>query len=444
MLWDGSTWAIAARVPGTAAAVTLAALLLASQQVALAAPGDLDPTFDDDGRVVTLFERPAAQAFASDVVVQTDGRIVAAGGAFLDGFAIARYEADGDRDRTFGGDGRVRTAWPVLGQGSASAVALQPDGRIIAAGTMFSDDYATGRFAVARYRTDGSLDPSFGGDGRVSTRFAPPRSSISDIALQADGRIVVAGTTGDASSTTGRFALARYDTNGRLDRTFGGDGKVVTGFGTPYSAASGVAIGADGAIVAAGTVRNRAGSNERIAVARYLGTGALDASFGREGRATTAFRSRSVNGSALALVGGRVVVAGTATTEDPRTSRFALVRYARSGRLDGTFGGNGRVTTRFGYATAADVAVAPDGRIVAVGSACCGKESTSRFALAGYAPDGSRDVTFGRDGKVKTAFRFGSAEGSGVAIQADGRIVVCGFASFGHGILFALARYRAA
>jgi uncharacterized delta-60 repeat protein len=121
--------------------------------------------------------------------------------------------------------------------------------------------------------------------------------------------------------------------------------------------------------------------------------------------------------------------------------RFALARFDARGNLDRTFGGDGRVMTRFRSASAEDVAIASDGRIVVAGRACCGKDSTSLFALALYDRDGSLDLSFGGDGKVKTAFRFGSAGASGVALQADGKIVACGSASFGHAVLFALARY---
>jgi uncharacterized delta-60 repeat protein len=416
-------------------------LLLSAQSGAPAAPGDLDPTFGHDGRVLTGFESASAQDLASDVAVQSDGKIMAVGGTFLGGFALARYEADGSLDPAFGGDGRVRTSWPGLGQGFAAAVALQPDGKIVAAGSTFDDSYTSERFAVARYMADGGLDGSFGGDGRVSTAFALPRSSASSVAIQADGSIVVAGSTNTREFTKRRFALARYDADGRLDPTFGDRGRVMTAFGAPSSAASGVAIQSDGRLVAAGTVTNRAGSGDRIAVARYVSDGTLDRSFGREGRVKTAFPTGSVNGSGLALQGDGVIVAGTASTDEPMRSRFALARYHTRGNLDRTFGGDGRVTTPFRSASAADVVIESDGRIVVAGTACCKKEFGSRFALARYDRDGGLDLGFDEDGKVRTAFRFGSAGASGIAIQADGRIVACGSASFGHGILFALSRY---
>lgn len=418
-----------------------ATLLLVPQHGALAAPGDLDPTFGHDGRVLTGFESASAQDLASDVEVQSDGKIVAVGGTFLGGFALARYGADGSLDPAFGGDGRVRTSWPRLGQGFAAAVALQSDGKIVAAGSTFDDSYTSERFAVARYMPDGGLDGSFGEDGRVSTAFALPRSSASSVAIQADGSIVVAGSTNTREFTKRRFALARYDADGRLDPTFGDRGRVMTAFGTPSSVASGVAIQSDGRLVAAGTVMNRASSGDRIAVARYSSDGSLDRSFARDGRVKTTFPTWSVSGSGLALQGDDVIVAGTASTEEPIRSRFALARYDPRGSLDQTFGGDGRVTTRFHSASAGDVVVASDGRIVVAGTACCRKESGSRFALARYDRDGSLDLAFGGDGRVRTAFRFGSADASGIAIQADGRVVACGSASFGHGILFALATY---
>jgi uncharacterized delta-60 repeat protein len=203
------------------------------------------------------------------VAIQADGKIVVVGGQTPEGsrFRVARYQADGTLDGTFSGDGKVRTRMGD-GEGSATGIAIQANGRILVAGYTdvpheFGDPFRP-KFALARYLEDGSLDPSFGGDGRVTTGSRLGLVA-EDVAIQADGKIVAAGHTffGD-----GRFALARYAGGGSLDPTFGGDGKVTTDFTSGEDAAFGVGIQADGKIVAAGHAAKRGG---RFALSRYLG-----------------------------------------------------------------------------------------------------------------------------------------------------------------------------
>jgi uncharacterized delta-60 repeat protein len=176
---------------------------------AVAAAGDLDTTFGGDGRVVTGF---AGGAFADAVAIQADGKIVAAGRVFTPSgkrtFALARYNPSGGLDPTFGGDGRVLTGF--AGQADASGVAIQADGKIVAAGTTLSFTGGRGqrKFALARYNPSGALDPTFGGDGRVTTGFADVALG-NGVAIQADGKIVVAGTSQFAAEES-KFALARY------------------------------------------------------------------------------------------------------------------------------------------------------------------------------------------------------------------------------------------
>jgi uncharacterized delta-60 repeat protein len=232
------------RPVGTTIGIGLIQIMLASP--VLAAAGDLDSTFSGDGRVTTAF---AGGADASGVAVQADGKIVAAGAADRASsdsrFALARYRPSGTLDPTFSGDGKVTTAF-AGGPAEAFGVAVQQDGKIVAAG-----DSVQG-FALARYNTDGTLDSTFGGDGKVTTELAGGIASA--VAIQADGKIVAAGETRRASGDF-LFALARYRPNGNLDTTFSGDGKVTTAFQGGLAQASGVALQQDGKIVAAGDTR---------------------------------------------------------------------------------------------------------------------------------------------------------------------------------------------
>jgi uncharacterized delta-60 repeat protein len=398
---------------------------------ALAAAGDLDTAFGGDGKVTTNFSADLDMARA--VAIQADGKIVAAGragpGAHSQ-FALARYETDGTLDTSFAGDGKVTTNL-TDGTDSAAGMAIQPNGKIVVAGS------ADGRFAAARYRTDGSLDSAFGGDGTVTTNFPNGTESAFDVALQPDGNIVAAGHARDG----GRFAVARYKPNGHLDDSFSHDGRLTTEFeGFELAVGLGVALQANGRIVVAGEAEGPG----RFALARYRSNGTLDPAFGGDGKVTTNFTQGFDEAVDVAIqTDGKILAAGT--TGEGSDPAFALARYEADGTLDPTFDGDGRVTTQFRYGedVASGVAVQADGRIVAAGATGEGGPF-SRFALARYETDGSLDPTFSGNGKVITTFvvGFDFTIANEVAIQADGNIVAAGSAG-GAGGRFALARYLA-
>lgn len=388
----------ARRPPHRLLAIALVALLLAGAPPVSAAPGDLDPSFDSDGRVVTDL---GGNDLGRDLAIQADGRIVVAGYAGL-AFGVARYLADGSLDTSFDGDGRVSTSFTT--NDLAEAVAIQDDGKIVVAGRAGSD------FGVVRYLVDGSLDSSFDGDGTVTTDFGGFEYGL-DLAIQADGKIVVVGyMDDDITSDPGDILLARYNTDGSLDSSFDADGKVSTDFGGSDEGNS-VAIQADGKIVVAGI------SDSELAVARYLPDGSLDSSFDADGRVTTTFPGGGF-GYALAIQSdGKILVAGSSGVD------FALARYLPDGSLDSSFDTDGKVTTDFGASDRSKaVAIQADGKILVAGVTPAGWN----FALARYNTDGSLDTSFDGDGKVTTDFG-GNDYGEGVAVQADGKILVAGF-----------------
>ncbi|MEU0401486.1 calcium-binding protein [Streptomyces sp. NPDC006197] len=390
-----------------------AALVWCCPAVALAAPGDLDPTFDTDGKVTTDF---GGSDIAFAVAVQPDGKIVTAGRSGAT-FVLSRYNGDGSLDPTFDTDGKVTTDFGG-GGAQAFAVTVQTDGKIIAAGTT-----APGAaFALARYNTDGSLDSTFDTDGKVITDFGDLDEAYA-VKTQADGKIIAAGRTGAT------FALARYDSDGSLDTTFDTDGKVTPDFGAG-SAARALAVQADGKIVAAGEALGGAPDNPDFGLARYNSDGSPDLAFGTDGEVTTEFISGTgerANGVAV-QADGKIVAAGFSD------GRFALARYTTGGALDPSFDTDGKVTTSVtGVNDRVDgMAVQADGKIVAVGA------GNGDFALARYNGDGSLDNSFSTDGKVTTDFGTANDEGLATALQTDGKIVVAGFS----GTDFALARYQ--
>lgn len=358
-----------------------------------------------------------------------DGKLVVAGlsrqGARRR-FALARYTATGALDRRFGTGGKVLTDFGARSDGGgANALAIRPDGKIVVAGYMYVPPRSSSGFAISRYTVAGKLDHSFGRNGKVVTYFGSGRnaSSAQAVAIQANGKVVALGHSG-----TVRFALTRYTRQGRLDAGFGRGGKVVTSFGARNSAiASAVAIQPDGKIVVAGV---RGGVD--IALARYIANGTLDRSFGQGGRVRT--KVGSFNSSASALIvqpDGKLVVAGQAFIAPD--DDFALVRYTADGKLDQSFGRGGVVVANAGNAWA--LAIQRDRKLVTAGI-----DDGSRygaFALARWTENGSLDTSFGQGDKVLTNFQT-RATANAVVVRADGKIVAAGTVG---GQDFALARY---
>jgi uncharacterized delta-60 repeat protein len=416
--------------------LALAALVLAGS--AGGAPGDLDLTFDGDGKVITNIGPDEDKAYA--VAVQGDGKIVAAGWCYTgatNDFCLARYNPDGSLDTGFDGDGKVTTAIRTGGD-LASDVILQGDGKIVAAGNCYAD--INSDFCLARYSPDGSLDTGFDGDGKVTTAIGGGYDQASAVALQGDGKIVAAGYCYTGASDSD-FCLARYNPDGSLDTRFGGDGKVTTSFSIGPDFAFAVALQGNGKIVAAGRCYTGAGDDLRFCLARYNPDGSLDTGFDGDGKVTTAIGTGSDFAYAVAIQGDGKIVAGgrcyTGATDD-----FCLARYNPGGSLDTGFDGDGKVTTAIGTGSdvASDVALQGDGKIVAGGHCYTG---TTDFCLARYNPDGSLDSTFDGDGKVTTAIGTGSDLALAVAIQGDGKIVAAGYCNTGAGGLdFCLARYQ--
>jgi uncharacterized delta-60 repeat protein len=403
-----------------------------------AAPGDLDRSFRHDGTLVTNIT--PWNENVGDLAIQHNGRIVVVGRASTrEGygrFAVVRYRTDGALDRRFGGDGIVTTDLTVR-EDAATGVAIQPDGKIVVVG-IATGARGRARFAVVRYERNGTLDGTFGDDGSVTVRVAAGGDNdAGDVAIGPDGRIVVVGT----ASALHAIALARLDASGGLDPTFDGDGKVTWAPGDGFASGSAVALQPDGRIVVAGQAWTES-AFDGVVVLRYEPEGTLDEAFGVDGVATAEFTAGTDGGGdgagGVALQpDGKIVVAGDAGGPAEYTSRFGLARFGDDGVLDETFGDDGTIRTNFTRLddSAGDLAIQPDGRIVAVGVAGFGWGSLSTFALARYEADGSLDDAFGDAGRLRTSFGGAGpgdlidilgARAAAVELQPDGRIVVAG------------------
>src|SRR5436190_3031392 len=385
-----------AMLRGLSFTFVIMALLFIAPRLVQATAGDLDPTFGNGGVVQTDFS--GGDDYGFGVKIQADGKSVVVGesGVYpLFHSALTRYNRYGSLDRTFGTSGKVVAALDSGGDGS-TAIAFQPDGKIVTAGSVIHNNFVVA-FVSARFNSDGSLDQTFGNNGSVQTTFGDPAAEGNDVVLQPDGKIIVVGFSGAGSYTDlNNFALVRFNADGSLDQSFGSGGKIKSASGIATSAV----LQADGKILVGGTYNT--GSSHGFMLARYNPNGTLDTTFGSSGVVTTAIG----NGDAFSfgiglLTDGRIVLGGySATTQD---HDFTVACYNANGTLDQTFGTGGVATTDFSGSTddiAYALAVQRDNKIVLGGRS--GAYPTFNFALARYTSTGQLDQTFGTGGKVLT------------------------------------------
>jgi uncharacterized delta-60 repeat protein len=416
-----------ARTSITAVAVlslSLVAALLAPT-LAQASDGDLDRSFSG-GEVTTQF--PFREVTAHSVAIDSQDRIVVAGGAINpsndDDFVLARYNPNGTLDDSFGGDGKVTTDFGHAE--TALGVAIDSQDRVVAVGESWNERSSDRTDAVvARYDTDGSLDDSFGGNGKVRTTLGSQNGATA-VAIDSQDRVVAVGWGWPGSAE--HFAIVRYDTDGSLDPSFGSGGVVTAFFGLSSvwdSSAQAVAIDSHGRIVASGERQDSLGRQEYdFTLARFDTNGGVDDSFSGNGKLVR----DSGSGHALAVDSqDRIITTGIAADES------ALFRYM-NGSLDDTFGAAGKAPT--GGVSPFSLVIDSRARIVALGVGGGG------FALARYRSDGLPDRFFSGDGRAITDFALGDPTDS-VAIDSQDRIVAVGALHINNGDFggFAVARY---
>ena len=386
---------------------------IASRDIALVRynpSGSLDQTFGTGGKVITNFfdATNAREQGVGAVVIQPDGKIVVAGMVLMDvivradfnkyDIGLARYNTDGSLDPTFGTGGKVITNIAANKADVITSLALQPDGKIVAAGFNGAavSPQIPSDFVLVRYNSNGSLDATFGAGGIVITDFNNDIDFASSLVIQADGKMVAGGWTYNLNDHSYDFALARYDLSGNLDNSFGSGGKVVIDLSNSVQNDPGgelltsMVLLPNGKILAAGTGEpNRHTTATDFLIARFNSDGSLDTTFGNGGKVTTDFNGTIDFATSIALQpDGRFVVAGIAngwlqdtlepalkinsnvsSTHSPTFSDFAVARYNPDGSLDQSFGTGGKGTTDiFGSLDAATkVLIMPNGNILALG-----------------------------------------------------------------------------
>ena len=354
--------------------------------------GSADTTFNGNGKLtVPFFSNDQGSTHFTCTAVQTDGKIVVGGNTWNGNntdFLIVRYNVNGKLDSTFNQKGWLQTDLSVFAEG-VSSIAIQSDGKIVAGG--HTSDQSGIRFALARYNTNGTLDSTFSGDGIQNTNLNW-FGQINSIAMQADGKIVAAGNVWNGSNND--VAVARYNSNGSLDSTFSSDGIQQTDLGNSEDIGKSVAIQSDGKIVIAGSVLNYA--NTDFVIVRYTADGSLDASFNTNGIVIADLGGNDDCEGAALQADGKIVAAGSTykfEDYDYLNTDMAAARFNANGSPDNTFGTNGVVITDLGNNDkASSVAIETNGKIVLGGG------SDSRFAFVRYDIDGSLDSTFSQNG----------------------------------------------
>ncbi|MEZ4806253.1 MAG: delta-60 repeat domain-containing protein [Flavobacteriales bacterium] len=394
----------------------------------------LDPTFGTGGLVATSLNAGYDGAFST--LVQPDGKIVVAGSIAGNGgydFLVARYLADGQLDPAFGTGGF--STHHERAQDFGRDVALQADGGLVVVGT--SSGGGTDK-VVMRFTADGDLDPSFGNAGVVIIDDSAVDDALWAVAVQPDQRIVIVGQGFNGTLRT--FYIARLNTNGSFDPTFGNSGEYEHLIGNDFCWAQDVALMDDGRIVVVGTTHTTGISAHDAAVVRYMPDGSFDPSFGDGGKVVIPWSVESDVANALAVYpDGRVLVGGSSSLTD---THIAASRLLADGTLDPDFGANGTVLTYAGVSPTrcGGIALDAEDRILLAGTAA--QDGTQRSSyLCRLTSDGVLDPSFGNSGELINGTPGVYEETPAMALQADGKIVLAGITGAGTAIDVRLIRY---
>jgi len=380
--------------------------------------GMLDPAFGNAGIVLagdaTKFEG------AKSVAVQEDGRIVVAGS--IDGlWSVTRYLSNGEIDSTWGTDGVISNPDPGnYHSGVPTAIAIQQDGKILVGGLNAS------YFVVWRYLPEGIPDSSFGTSGYVNFTCGYGQDMVTSMKLDAENNILIAGISWNDIGTLGYYGhtvLARLHPDGGMDTTFGVNGMVMTEFGYGESADQPeCGIQSDGKIILSGKTKN--GSLISIAVRRFLSDGSLDITFGNNGTTITDVTGYDEFSLGLAIQDDdKILVVGASINYCLDFKGSILIRYTSDGILDNTFNSVGYILAlQYDSGIARSVALQADQKILVAKSINGGK----MFIIERWETDGSPDNTFGDAGRTTTSFDALEAIVASMALQPDGKIILCG------------------
>jgi uncharacterized delta-60 repeat protein len=373
--------------------------------------------------------------YGYSLAIQPDGKILLGGycrGVSNDDFCIARFNSNGTLDTSFGNSGKVIQpigTWHDFGQ----SLAIQPDGKILLGG--FCGGVSNYDFCIARFNSNGTLDTSFGSSGKVIQPIGSDDDRGYSLAIQPDGKILLGGYCFNRSNWNWDFCIARFNSNGTLDTSFGSSGKVIQPIGIYNDYGVSLAIQSDGKILLGGRCDN--GSDNDFCIARFNSNGTLDTTFGSSGKVIQPIGSYLDFGNSLAIqYDGKILLSGTCLNGSDYD--FCIARFNSNGTLDTSFGTSGKVIqpigiyNDFGYS----LAIQPDGKIL-LGGTC-----HSDFCIARFDSDGTLDTSFGTGGKVRRTIGSHWDYGNSLAIQPDGKILLGGYCDGRSDEDFCIARFK--
>jgi uncharacterized delta-60 repeat protein len=406
-------------------------LIILSTSLSLAAQdGQLDTSFGEGGIVNTSI---APSDLGQRIASQSDGKLlVTAAIQSSSMLGLLRYNLDGSLDEFFGDEGVVTSPFSSNGINTANytfEIALQNDGKILIAGT--SQGESTFDFTLFRLNSNGSLDESFGSDGKTLVNYGISNSSTAaSVLVQADGKILLGGTA--SISNSNEFALARLLPDGSLDSTFDTDGKATYSVGDYDDRALAMALQEDGKIILGGS--SLGALITEYSLLRVNDNGSPDNSFGTDGRVITPFDTHGNELHDIKLLpDGKICATGRSygLLNGGFAYNFSLIQYLSDGSLNLDFGVDGKVITNIGGNFDNDfsdaLVVQPDGKIIVGGTSLA--LFYFQFAAVRYTASGDLDATFGTDGIVLTPIGTSSAYGSDIVLQNDGKLVILGHSS---------------
>ncbi len=403
----------------------------------IAQNGNLDNSFSDNGIVTTAVGEKNDIAY--DLAIQSDGKIVVAGisqnSQGMYDFAVVRYNINGTPDNGFSSDGKVITS-VIEGTEYANGVAIQEDGKIVVAGNTILNNAPYDDYVVVRYNSDGTLDQSFHSGGIVKTNISRTDKGRS-VAIQPDGKIVVAGYS--YSGTTYDFSMVRYFSDGSLDTAgFGDKGKVMTDITQDNDYGMGMALQTNGKIIVVGT------ANRKLAIVRYNQDGSVDTDFGSGGATLISLENGLVgNDESVTIQPDNKIVVSCSYYNQDGLSKIAVVRCDTTGAPDTEWGTDGIVKTSIGDSDdeSSGIALQTDGKVLVSGFSFS-SSSGDNFALVRYNTDGTPDNNFGNNGILTTSVAGGDGYDDAYAMTVDDdKIILCGRADNGSDYDFAVVRY---
>ncbi|WP_027378041.1 T9SS type A sorting domain-containing protein [Kaistella palustris] len=401
--------------------------------------GSLDNSFNQTGILSGNYSTGNNSGDA--LAVQPDGKIIVAGATGSSSaikVGVNRHNADGSLDTTFGTNGKISFSSGWI-KSFVKEIVVQPDGKIVLAGYRWDD--STGDFVLVRLNPDGSFDNTFGTAGIAIIDGGQTEVSES-FAMTNEGDFILSGYVND------HFSMAKVKSDGTIDTAFGTDGWVITEFGQLASYSKSIAITSEGRIILGGMILDVFENKFKYGIAAYHPDGTIDTSFGEDGKLNFHVGPENDNDfgvKVIALKDGKILIGGHSWyATQPLRYELVVARLNADGSFDSTYGTDGFFRTRLvenGESYLADMALQADGKLVLAGAANQGSAYDS--GLARVTADGHLDASFGDKGKVFLHIAGTTySEIYKVILQPDGKIMVSGdMAPAGSPVQYFLARF---